>query len=237
MAELIRFEYRRAAEDADEVIAVQNDGAVRRSVTGAGSGAAAIGWWRGAVDESVLATIRAARGSAPPTGPAPVPSAVGAWWAVLDDHPRRTDAGDAALASLQSVCAAAATDAETVVRATAWTETWDGEPAPIVMLRLRGDGDTPGNVCFDDRPDAPVAAFVTDAMETLGFLGSTFTITPPVEASSVLRERPLADGRLWLTGSLARAGTEPIAGRLPEEQMQFRLVVDTADGPPPTDAQ
>lgn len=223
--ELIRFEYRRADEEPDETLEVDDDATARRTVTGAGSGAAEIGWWRGTVDASVLDHIRAARNNRAPAAVDHVAPAVGQWWAVLDDRQRPTTA-DAALAALVSIITTAVSVPETVVSAAGWTETWDDEPAPVVLLRLRCIGDTPGDIRFDDETDAPVAAFVTDEMETLGFLGSTFTVAPPTEATAVVRQRPPTDGRLWLEGTLASA-VDADRGL-----MRFRLIAAVASEPP-----
>ncbi len=205
MAELIRFEFRRASDEAVETVSVTDDGQVQRAVSGgsaaAPSGAREIGWWRGEVETSVVDMIRALPGASTANDNQLVPSAVGEWWAIIDDVQRRT-ADDGALAAILSVSSSAATTPETVVSASAWTEEWEGEPAPIVMMRVQAEGDVAGDVRFDDAPDAPVAAFVTDEMETLGFLGSTFTVAPPVAAIAVLRERPPKDGHITFSGVL-----------------------------------
>jgi hypothetical protein len=228
MSELIRFEHRVSSDEIDESVAVDDDGTVIRTVSGGSTGASAVGWWRGTVDDDVVAEIQAKRGTEPgQSSPDALrsPAASGQWWALLDDR-QRPVREDGQLGALLSLCAGAAAAPVNVVSGEAWTETWDDEPAPVVMLRLRADGDTPADIRIDDRPEAPVAAFVTDELETLGYLGSTFTVSPPVEATSVVRERTPADIGLILAGSLTLMGESAA-----DMTMRVTLVVELGDAP------
>lgn len=207
--ELMRWSYWTPANEELERVSLFSNGNVARA--GLHSGAATealVGYFAGAVDADVVASVEAVLAARPAAAPTlPAPAAVGQWWATWADSElalvfaepadETHDAWVSQLLALRD--AVAATAIQPVLGLALSAELLDGYPA----LTLRSVGTDAVSVRIGAHSDAPGPSFVTMGMETLGYVGRFFEV-PPGETTWAVLDDPAAPGDvLAVSGELS----------------------------------
>jgi hypothetical protein len=204
------------SQGGDILESVVLDGAAVERFVGAGAAAepTRIGWFRGEVDASVAGVVDALP-EVWPVGQAPSPPAGGAWRAagaggVVGLWGEDQDGAEVrtALAAVLAECQEAATVpvAGATLRAE-WLQLGDGEqPA----LTVAGEGAERIDLRIDTAAPGEPAAFVTPDAAVLGFTDAELWLEPGASAVAMLRDWPVEDDLVRLTGTMWTAVREPV---------------------------